>query len=125
MEYQIRKLHEGVDIVIATPGRLLDHMRRRNINLSRVEVLVLDEADRMFDMGFINDLRKIVAAVPRDRQTMLFSATMPQEVRALAANILRNPELIEVGEAGTRWRRFRSGLSRSSVSRRSTCCLRC
>ena len=98
MEFQIRKLRDGVDIVIATPGRLLDHMRRRNINLSRVEVLVLDEADRMFDMGFINDLRKIVAATPRERQTMLFSATMPGEVRRLAANILKSPEFIEVGE---------------------------
>jgi ATP-dependent RNA helicase RhlE len=98
MGFQIRKLQTGVDIVIATPGRLLDHLRRRTINLSKVEILVLDEADRMFDMGFINDLRKIVAAIPRDRQTLLFSATMPQEVRALAANILRNPEVIEVGE---------------------------
>jgi len=98
MEYQIRKLRDGVDIVIATPGRLLDHMRRRNINLSRVEILVLDEADRMFDMGFINDVRKIVRALPRERQTMLFSATMPESVKALAANIMNDPQVIEVGK---------------------------
>jgi ATP-dependent RNA helicase RhlE len=98
MDYQLRKLREGVDIVIATPGRLLDHMRRRTINLSRVEILVLDEADRMFDMGFINDVRQIVAALPRERQTLLFSATMPAAVKALAASILKTPEVIEVGE---------------------------
>jgi len=99
MDNQIRSLQRGVDIVIATPGRLLDHMRRRWIDLSRVEFFVLDEADRLFDMGFIEDVRRIVSALPKNRQTMLFSATMPEGVKRLAANIMRNPEVIEVGEA--------------------------
>ncbi|MDO8302218.1 MAG: DEAD/DEAH box helicase, partial [Sedimentisphaerales bacterium] len=77
IEGQLSSLRRGVDIVVATPGRLLDHMHRRSIDLSHVEVLVLDEADRMFDMGFINDVRKIIAAIPKNRQTLLFSATMP------------------------------------------------
>jgi ATP-dependent RNA helicase RhlE len=98
MGNQLKHLSRGVDIVIATPGRLLDHMQRRSIDLSKVEVLVLDEADRMFDMGFINDVRKIIAKVPTDRQTLLFSATMSKEVRALTATIQKHPELIEIGE---------------------------
>ncbi|HTX19131.1 MAG TPA: DEAD/DEAH box helicase [Bacteroidota bacterium] len=97
MENQVKRLSRGVDIVIATPGRLLDHIQRRTIDLSHVEILVLDEADRMFDMGFINDVRKIVARVPRERQTLLFSATMSKEVRALTASIQRQPEMIEIG----------------------------
>jgi ATP-dependent RNA helicase RhlE len=95
---QIRSLRNGVDIVVATPGRLLDHMDRRSIDLSRIEILVLDEADRMFDMGFINAVRKIIAHVPRERQTLLFSATMSPEVRSLTANIQRAPHYIEIGE---------------------------
>jgi ATP-dependent RNA helicase RhlE len=98
MGNQLKRLARGVDIVIATPGRLLDHMNRRSIDLSKVEVLVLDEADRMFDMGFINDVRKIIAKVPAQRQTLLFSATMSKEVRALTASIQKHPELIEIGE---------------------------
>ncbi len=98
MGNQLKRLSRGVDIVIATPGRLLDHLQRRSIDLSKVEVLVLDEADRMFDMGFINDVRKIIAKVPTDRQTLLFSATMSKEVRALTASIQKHPELIEIGE---------------------------
>jgi ATP-dependent RNA helicase RhlE len=98
MENQIKRLHRGVDIVIATPGRLLDHINRKTIDLSRVEVLVLDEADRMFDMGFIHDVRTIISRVPVKRQTLLFSATMSKEVKALVASIQHNPELIEVGE---------------------------
>jgi ATP-dependent RNA helicase RhlE len=98
MGSQLKRLARGVDIVIATPGRLLDHMNRRSIDLSKVEVLVLDEADRMFDMGFINDVRKIIAKVPAQRQTLLFSATMSKEVRALTASIQKHPELIEIGE---------------------------
>lgn len=98
MGNQLKRLSRGVDIVIATPGRLLDHMNRRSIDLSKVEVLVLDEADRMFDMGFINDVRKIIAKVPAERQTLLFSATMSKEVRALTASIQKHPELIEIGE---------------------------
>ena len=98
MENQIKRLHRGVDIVIATPGRLLDHINRKTIDLSHVEVLVLDEADRMFDMGFINDVKTIIGRVPAKRQTLLFSATMSKEVKALVASIQHNPELIEIGE---------------------------
>ena len=98
MENQLKRLRRGVDIVIATPGRLLDHINRRTIDLSQVEVLVLDEADRMFDMGFINDVRTIIAKIPAKRQTLLFSATMSKEVKALVASIQHHPELIEVGE---------------------------
>lgn len=96
-ENQMSALKRGVDVVIATPGRLCDHMNRKTINLSHIEVLVLDEADRMFDMGFINDVKKIIAETTNERQTLLFSATMSKEVRGLAAGILKNPKLIEVG----------------------------
>jgi ATP-dependent RNA helicase RhlE len=95
---QLATLQRGVDIVVATPGRLLDHMQRGSINLKSVEVFVLDEADRMFDMGFINDVKKITAALPKHRQTMLFSATMPPEVKKLAAGILKSPKTIQVGQ---------------------------
>lgn len=98
MENQLKRLRRGVDIVIATPGRLLDHINRKTIDLSHVEVLVLDEADRMFDMGFINDVRTIIGRTSAKRQTLLFSATMSKEIRALVASIQHNPEMIEVGE---------------------------
>jgi ATP-dependent RNA helicase RhlE len=98
MEPQLKVLRRGVDIVIATPGRLLDHMERRTIDLSKVEVLVLDEADRMLDMGFINDIRKIIKQVPTDRQTLLFSATINDDVTSMAANFLRDPQTVEAGE---------------------------
>ena len=95
---QMHKLRRGIDMLVATPGRLLDLMDRGTVDLSSVEVLILDEADRMLDMGFIRDIRKIVAAIPRERQTMLFSATMPREVRTLANRILQEPEYLEMGE---------------------------
>ena len=98
MHPQLSGLRRGSDIVVATPGRLLDHLRRGSLDLSQVEILVLDEADRMLDMGFLPDIRKVVAAVPKDRQTMFFSATMPGPVQVLARTILNNPEMIEVGE---------------------------
>jgi ATP-dependent RNA helicase RhlE len=98
IDRQTRKLKTGVDVVIATPGRLLDHMNRRNIDLSHVEVFVLDEADRMFDMGFIDDVRDIVSAIPRKRQTLLFSATISARVKRLAESIQTDPVLIEIGE---------------------------
>ena len=98
MENQRKRLQRGVDVVIATPGRLLDHLQQRTIDLSKVEVLVVDEADRMFDMGFIADVKKIIAKVPTERQTLLFSATMSKEVRALTASIQKHPDLIEICE---------------------------
>jgi ATP-dependent RNA helicase RhlE len=94
---QLNALHQGVDIVVATPGRLLDHMQRRSIDLRHVEVLVLDEADRMFDMGFIRDVRRIIAAVPTHRQTMLFSATVTPEISNLAAGVQKSPVMIQIG----------------------------
>ncbi|MFZ1978790.1 MAG: DEAD/DEAH box helicase, partial [Bacteroidota bacterium] len=98
IENQKRHLRNGVDIVAATPGRLLDHIQQRTANLSLVEILVIDEADRMFDMGFINDVRKIISFIPAHRQTMLFSATMSKEVKGLVASIQKNPKTVEIGE---------------------------
>jgi ATP-dependent RNA helicase RhlE len=88
---QIQALQNGVDIIVAAPGRLLDLMNQGFVRLDKVEYLVLDEADRMLDMGFINDIRKITAKLPAKRQTMLFSATAPDEIRKLAASLLHNP----------------------------------
>jgi ATP-dependent RNA helicase RhlE len=93
---QISALRNGVDIVIATPGRLLDHMQRRTVRLDEVETLVLDEADRMLDMGFIRDIRKILDVLPARRQNLLFSATFSNEIRQLAAGLLNRPEEIQV-----------------------------
>ena len=94
---QITALRRGVDIVVATPGRLIDHIERKTIKLSGVEVLVLDEADRMLDMGFVNDVRRIVGGLPKKRQTLLFSATISPEVRSLAADMLKSPKVIQIG----------------------------
>jgi ATP-dependent RNA helicase RhlE len=93
---QISKLRQGVDILVATPGRLLDHVNQQTVDLSQVEILVLDEADRMLDMGFIHDIRKILALVSEDRQTLLFSATFSAPIKKLADSFLRSPKLIEV-----------------------------
>jgi ATP-dependent RNA helicase RhlE len=98
---QILKLRRGVDIVVATPGRLLDHLQQKTIDLSDVEILVLDEADRMLDMGFIRDIRRIFKALPRDRQNLLFSATFPKEIRRLAADFLNAPTEIQVAPRNT------------------------
>lgn len=97
MNPQIQRLRQGTDIVVACPGRLLDHMQQRTIDLRRVDMLVLDEADQMFDMGFLPGVRKIIQALPAKRQTLLFSATMPPDVRRLADDLLTNPESIQVG----------------------------
>lgn len=97
LEPQIKKMKEGVDIVTACPGRLLDLMGQKTIDLAGVEVLVLDEADRMFDMGFLPDIRKILKGIPEKRQTLLFSATMPEDIRKLAREILKDPVTIQVG----------------------------
>ncbi|HXR20654.1 MAG TPA: DEAD/DEAH box helicase [Steroidobacteraceae bacterium] len=93
---QLQALAAGVDLVIATPGRLLDHMQAGAISLSRVEALVLDEADRMLDMGFIHAIRRIIRALPKQRQNLMFSATLPEEIRSLARTWLVNPAVIDV-----------------------------
>jgi ATP-dependent RNA helicase RhlE len=93
---QIDKLRSGVDILVATPGRLLDHMNQKTVDLSAVKILVLDEADRMLDMGFIRDIHKIMALLPKQRQNLLFSATFTKEIRELANKFLCNPGLVEV-----------------------------
>jgi len=94
---QTEDLRHGADIVVATPGRLLDHLEQGNARLDKVEILVLDEADRMLDMGFMPDVRRIIEKCPRHRQTMLFSATIPPEIDGLCKWALRNPETIEIG----------------------------
>jgi len=94
---QLAALQRGTEVVVACPGRLLDHVREGGINLSHVEVLVLDEADRMCDMGFLPDIRQIIRQVPEKRQTLFFSATMPKDIRTLADRILTSPETVEVG----------------------------
>ena len=94
---QIKALKDGVEILVATPGRLLDLLQQRYVRLDRIEILVLDEADRMFDMGFLPDVRRIIKAVPVQRQTMLFSATFPPEVELLASQSLANPQKIAMG----------------------------
>ncbi|HLN09899.1 MAG TPA: DEAD/DEAH box helicase, partial [Xanthobacteraceae bacterium] len=93
---QIRALERGVDILVATPGRLIDHLEQRTVRLDRVEVLVLDEADHMLDMGFVEPIRRIVRTLPAKRQNLFFSATMPKQIETLAAEMLRNPVRIAV-----------------------------
>ena len=95
---QDQSLRQGVDVLVATPGRLLDQIHRRMVRLDQIETLVLDEADRMLDMGFLPDVRKIIERCPRNRQTMLFSATIPPEIEQLCRWALRNPESIEIGQ---------------------------
>lgn len=98
---QISKLRKGVDIVIATPGRLLDLMEQKAVTLSQIECLILDEADRMLDMGFIRDIKKILAVLPKNRQNLLFSATFSNEIKKLANSLLNTPTLIEVEKKNT------------------------
>ncbi|MCC6778999.1 MAG: DEAD/DEAH box helicase, partial [Hyphomicrobiales bacterium] len=101
MGRQIRALAHGVDVLVATPGRLLDLVQQRALVLDRIEVLVLDEADRMLDMGFMPDIRRIVAKLPKERQTLFFSATMPREIVDLAQSMLRNPVQVAVTPTAT------------------------
>ena len=96
MKQQTSQLRQGVDVVIATPGRLMDHMRRRNVSFRDLQVLVLDEADRMLDMGFLPDIKQIISHMPRQRQTMLFSATMPPTIAALARQFQHDPVNVEI-----------------------------
>jgi len=98
---QIAQLRKGMDIVIATPGRLLDHVSQKTIDLSKVDFLILDEADRMLDMGFINDIRKILEILPKQRQNLLFSATYSDEIKKLSDRLLNSPTLIEVARRNT------------------------
>jgi ATP-dependent RNA helicase RhlE len=95
---QMQQLKRGVEIVVACPGRLIDHIQRGHVDFSGLEVLVLDEADQMLDMGFINDIRKIMKCLPRDRQTLMFSATMSPEIRQLADEVLHRPVTIQIGK---------------------------
>ncbi len=98
---QADRLRGGTDLLIATPGRLLDHMNRGTVKFPNLHCLVLDEADRMLDMGFLPDVRRILRALPPSRQTLLFSATMPQEIERLAKETLRTPEVIDIGQRAT------------------------
>lgn len=98
---QITMLRNGVDILVATPGRLLDLVNQKAVDLSRVEILVLDEADRMLDMGFINDIRKILSLLPKKRQNLLFSATFSDEIKRLADSLLNRPKMIQVAQRNT------------------------
>ena len=95
---QKSKLRRGIDIVVATPGRLLDHLQQQTINLKNVETFVLDEADRMLDMGFIKDIEKIINHLPKEKQTLLFSATFPKEIKSLASSLLQNPKEVQIAE---------------------------
>ena len=99
VEAQVRELSKSVEIVVACPGRLLDHLWRGSIDLSTVEILVIDEADRMFDMGFLPDIKKILQCMLKPRQTLMFSATMPEDIRKLAKDILKNPVTIQIGQS--------------------------
>ncbi|MGB9493895.1 MAG: DEAD/DEAH box helicase, partial [Azonexus sp.] len=98
---QIASLRRGVDILVATPGRLLDHVQQRTADLSAIEILVLDEADRMLDMGFIRDIRKIIALLPKQRQNLMFSATFSPDIRELAAGLLHQPVSVDVAPRNT------------------------
>jgi ATP-dependent RNA helicase RhlE len=100
MKPQLDALHANPDVVVATPGRLLDHVNRRTVNLEKVEVLVLDEADHMLDLGFLPQIRDVLRRLPRDRQTMMFSATMPDSIEMIARDFMRDPVRIDIMPAG-------------------------
>jgi len=98
---QVRAIQRGVDVLVATPGRLLDLMNQRLVDISKIEMLIIDEADQMFDMGFLRDLKRIVSCVPRERQTLMFSATMPEPIRELAKQWLRQPKFVRVAKVSS------------------------
>jgi len=110
MDPQTKALRRGVDIVVACPGRLLDHINRRNTRFDDVSLLVLDEADRMLDMGFLPDIRRVLKVLPKRRQTMMFSATFPQEIARLAADFQRDPVRVDIGPAATPVEAVRQGI---------------
>src|SRR5919205_1988086 len=97
LEPQTKALRQGADVIVATPGRLIDHLERQNVAFDELEILVLDEADRMLDMGFAPQINRLVGEMPRYRQTLLFSATMPPEVEVLARKYLRKPQVVQIG----------------------------
>ncbi len=101
MRMQIEHLRKNPHVIVATPGRLIDHLQQKTISLSEVKILVLDEADRMLDMGFLPQINRILHAVPKDRQTMLFSATMPEDIVSIAANHMKTPVRVEIARQGT------------------------
>ncbi|MFC1747741.1 DEAD/DEAH box helicase [Pseudomonadota bacterium] len=101
VDRQIEKLQRNIDILVATPGRLLDHVGRKTVDLSKVEMLVLDEADRMLDMGFIRDIQKILAKLPKNKQTLMFSATFSDDIKKLSSGLLKSPAVVEVAQRNT------------------------
>jgi ATP-dependent RNA helicase RhlE len=109
---QVRRLKSRIDILVATPGRLLDHLQQRTVDLSKVEILVLDEADRMLDMGFIKDIRRILAVLPKERQNLLFSATFSDEIKDLASKLLHQPVSVEVARRNTSAERIKQQIYR-------------
>jgi len=110
MEPQTKALRQGRDIIVACPGRLLDHIRRKNVRFDSLSVLVLDEADRMLDMGFLPDIRRILKVLPKRRQTMMFSATFPQEIERLAADLQQDPVRVEIGRVAMPVETVRQGV---------------
>ena len=119
---QVRKLKQGVDILVATPGRLLDLIEQGHVPLRGVEVLVLDEADRMLDMGFIHDVKRIMEQLPREKQTLLFSATMPEDITQLAKKYLQKPIRIEVTPPATTVERIAQSLFHVDKSNKRKLC---
>lgn len=115
---QKMKLIKGLDILVATPGRLLDHVSQRSADLSNIDILVLDEADRMLDMGFIHDIKKVLALLPKEKQTLLFSATFSNEIKKLANSLLNNPALIEVAQINTTAERIKQVVHHVDKSRK-------
>ena len=122
MQPQIDKLRKGVDILVATPGRLLDHAGQGTLNLKHIEFFVLDEADRMLDMGFVHDIKKVLAMLPAKKQSLLFSATFSDEIKALADRLLNEPALIEVARRNATADTIAQKCTRCRATARRNCC---